>query len=102
MKGCRIDTYFVKRSEPHSSYEDFFMLRVFGDFKHSGPNIWKGHYGSNIITVTQRGVQSDIRDQDITIEKNPDVKEDPDIVYAIPSKVNIALILDKHLNEIYR
>jgi hypothetical protein len=40
--------------------------------------------------------------KDITIEPNPNEKENPDISYAVPSKGKVALTLDQHLNEVPR
>jgi hypothetical protein len=51
------------------------MLNVYKEFKHNGPNVWKGRYGGYLITVIQKDVMSDIREEDITIEKQPDYKK---------------------------
>lgn len=101
IKGCTIDIYYIKSGEPHSRYKDSLRLNVFEEFKHNGPNIWKGQYREYIITITQRDAMSDIREEDITIEKQPDYKKEEGIIYARPSKEELAQKLSEHLNEIY-
>jgi hypothetical protein len=102
MDGCWIDTYYVKRDEPYSKYKDSFHIYPYSDFTQSGPNIWKAHYGSSIITIVQQHQQHDIEEKDVTIEKNLEFKENPDILYALPSKKEIANALNKYLDRIYR
>lgn len=101
VKSCRIDASYVKSGEPHSRYKDFFFLYPPEDFKYNGPNEWKGHYGGYIITIIQQNVMSDIREEDITIEKRPDYKKEEGITYAIPFKEDLAQKLNGHLNGIY-
>jgi hypothetical protein len=101
MKGCRVDAYFVKRDQPHSRYKDFFSLNPYNDFAQPGPNIWKGHWAGRTITVIQQHQHSEIKEEDVTIEKDPAHKEDPDTVYGLPSKEEIVLALNKHLDRIY-
>jgi len=101
MNGCGIDTYYVRREEPHSKYKDSFHIYPYNDFTQSWPHIWKAHYGTYIITIVQQHQQYHIEEKDVTVEKNTEVKENPDIVYALPSKTEIANALNIYLNRIY-
>ncbi len=101
MKGCRINTYYVKNDQPYTMYKDFFSLHPYNEFTQQGPNTWKGHWGGRTITIIQKHQMSEIKEADVTIERDPDFKEDPETTYGMPSKKEIALALDKHLNEIY-
>jgi hypothetical protein len=101
MKSCRIDAYYVKRDQPYTRYKDFFSLHVYNEFTQQGPNIWKGHWNKCTITVIQQHPMSEIKESDVTIERDSDYKEDLDTSYGMPSRKEIALALDKHLNEIY-
>ncbi len=66
-----------------------------------GPNTWKGTWGPYIITALQRHRHHDIKEEDIGFDKNPSHKEDPDTIYALPSKADLAEVLNKHLDRIY-
>lgn len=101
MDGCWIDTYYAKRDEPYSKYKDSFHIYLYNDFAQSGPNTWKAHYGAYSITIVQQHRQHDISEDDVVIEKNPSHKENPDILYALPSKKEIANALNKYLDRIY-
>ncbi|MEQ9404791.1 MAG: hypothetical protein RIM99_14460 [Cyclobacteriaceae bacterium] len=101
MEGCKIDTYYLKKGQSHSKYSDFFYLNVCNDFKQDGPNIWKGSFGLFTISVEQRGRQSEITENDVTIERNDEFKEDPEIIYPRPFKDQIATAMNKHLDNLY-
>ena len=101
MDSCWVDTYYVKRDEPYSKYKDTFHLHTYTEFTQQGPNIWKGQYGPYIITIVQQQRHHDIKEEDVSIERNPAYKEDPNIVYALPSKPAIAQALNKYLDRIY-
>ncbi len=101
MEGCWIDTYYVKRDEPYSKYKDIFHIYPYNEFTQEGPNIWKAHHGPYIITIIQKHRHHDIIEEDVNVEKNPTFKEDPKILYALPSKKDIAGALNKYLDRIY-
>lgn len=101
MEGCWIDTYYVKRDEPHSMYKETFHLYPYNEFTRHGPNTWKAHYGPYRITIIQKHQQHDIEEEDVVVEKNPSFKEEPNIIYALPSKAAIAQALNKHLDSFY-
>jgi len=101
MKGCWIDTYYVKRDEPYTKYKDTFHLSPYNEFTQRGPNTWKAHYGQYIITIVQKHQHHDIEEKDVIFEKNPSYKEDSNILHAVPSKEAIAQKLNEHLNKIY-
>ena len=101
MDSCRIDTYYVKRGEPHSMYKDFFSLHPPNEFKRDGRNIWKGYYGQYIVTIVQKYRHHDTEAEDVTIEKDFSRKEDTDTLYNIPSKEELAKAFNKHLGRIY-
>jgi hypothetical protein len=102
VTGCKIDAHYVMSGEPPSRHKDSFMLNTDDDeFKYNGPNIWKGRYGGYLITIIQQNTMSQIREEDITIEKQQDYKNEEGIVYAIPLKEDLAQKLNQYLNEIY-
>lgn len=102
MKSCWIESYHVKANEPYTMYKEIYSLAPYNDFKQDEPNIWKGHFGPFIITVTQEHQHHEIEEKDISIEKKDDFNGDPSITYAYPSKEDIAKALNKHLDNIYR
>ena len=100
MKDCRIETYSVKRNEPHSKYKESFYLYPEND-SNGQVVTWKGHFGPFIYTIIQKYHHHQIKEQDVTIEKNPLFKEDPDTHYAFISPKDLADTLNKHLDRIY-
>lgn len=101
MKGCRIDTYYIRKDQPHTKYNDWFNLNVDNEFTQQGPNTWKGHWHGRTITVIQQHQMSEIKESDVTIEMDAHYEEDPNTAYGMPSKEEIAIALNKHLNELY-
>jgi hypothetical protein len=102
VDGCTIQSYYTTKDDAYARHHDFFLLHVYDDFKPNGPNTWTGTYGPYSVTVIQRGKHSDIREEDVSFERNPSFKEDPVITsHYVPSKEVIAKILNNHLNKIY-
>ena len=62
---------------------------------------WRGHFGAYIYTIIQKYHHHLIKEQDVTIEKDPSFKEDPDTHYAFLSQKELADALNKHLDRIY-
>jgi len=100
MKGCKIETYSVKRSETHTKYKEWFYLHPEDD-SNTQAVTWRGHFGGYIYTVIQKYHHHQITEADVTIEKNPSYKEDPDTHYAFLSQKELADALNKHLDRIY-
>ncbi len=100
MSSCKIETYSVKAAEPHSKYKEWFYLYP-EDNSNEQVVTWRGHFGAYIYTVIQKYHHRQIKEQDVTIEKNPAFKEDPDTVYASLSHEELTQILNKHLDRIY-
>ena len=101
MNGCKIETYSVKRAEPHTKYKEWFYL--YPDDKSNEQVVTcKGHFGAHIYTIIQKYHHHEVKEQDVTIEKNPAIKEDTETVYAFLSQTELADALNKHLDRIYR
>ena len=100
MKGCKIETYSVKPSEPRTMYKEWFYLHP-EDNSNDQTVTWRGHFGKHIYTVIQKYHHHQITEADVTIEKNPSYKEEPDTPYAFISQKEIADALNKHLDRIY-
>ncbi|QLH34178.1 MAG: hypothetical protein HWD62_18860 [Cyclobacteriaceae bacterium] len=68
MKGCKIETYSVKRSETHTKYKEWFYLHPEDD-SNTQAVTWRGHFGGYIYTVIQKYHHHQITEADVTIEK---------------------------------
>lgn len=100
MKGYKIETYSVKRAESYTKYKETFYLHSENDSDKQVVT-WRGFFGGYIYTIIQEYHHHQIKEQDVTIEKNPSFKEDPDTHYEFLSQKELADALNKHLERIY-